>query len=241
MKIWGISDLHLSFSTNKPMDIFGDNWTDHAGQMAAAWDAIVAPDDVVLCPGDLSWAMKLEEAAIDLAWIGARPGLKILGRGNHDYWWSGIGKVRKLLASHPEWRCLALQNDAVVLDEVVVAGSRAWCMPGSWEFTQADQKIYDREVLRLEMSLKDAQAKAEGRPIIAAIHYPPLGFQGAESKLSELLEKFKVTLCVFGHLHGAKHHNAAFKGNKNGIEYRLIACDFLKFVPTLLWPLEVPS
>lgn len=233
MKIWGISDLHLSFSTNKPMDIFGDNWADHASQMAASWDSLVQPDDVVLCPGDLSWAMKLEQAAPDLAWIGARPGLKILGRGNHDYWWSSIGKVRAALPP----QCIALQNDAVDLGEVVVAGTRAWCMPGSWEFTEADQKIYDREVLRLEMSLKDAQAKAAGRPIIAAIHYPPLGYQGASSELSDLLEKYDVKLCVFGHLHGKKHHDASFKGLKNGVEYRLIACDFLKFTPTLLWPL----
>lgn len=234
MKIWGISDLHLSFSGDKPMDIFGDHWADHAGQMASSWDKLVGADDIVLCPGDLSWAMKLENAAPDLAWIGERPGLKVLGRGNHDYWWSSIGKVRAALPAS----CVALQNDAIDLGSVVIAGSRAWCMPGSWEFEKdavANQKIYDREVLRLEMSLKDAQAKAQGRPIIAAIHYPPLGSAGAPTQLSELLEKYGVTLCVYGHLHGERSHASSFKGLKNGIEYRLIACDFLKFIPTLLW------
>ncbi|MBL4818276.1 MAG: metallophosphoesterase [Deltaproteobacteria bacterium] len=230
MRIWGISDLHLSFSTNKPMDIFGSHWKGHADKMAESWDRLVASDDVVLCPGDLSWAMRLDEAKLDLQWIGDRPGLKILGRGNHDFWWSSISKVRAALPKG----CVALQNDCYDLGPMVVAGSRCWSAPGALDYTEQDQKIYERECGRLEMSLKAAQKMAEGRPIIAAIHYPPFTAKKAPTAFAELLEAYSVKLCVYGHLHGERSHRTAFQGVKNGIEYRLIACDYLKFEPALL-------
>ena len=231
MRIWGISDLHLSFSTNKPMDIFGDNWADHATQMASSWDNLVADDDFVLCPGDLSWAMKLEEARLDLEWIGARPGTKILGRGNHDYWWSSISKVRSVLPP----KCFALQNDAIDIGAWIVCGSRCWAAPGALDYTPNDQKIYERELGRLEISLKAGQAIAKGKPLLAAIHYPPFTAKQAATGFAELLEKFDVKLCVYGHLHGELSHNTATQGIINGIEYHLIACDYLNFVPKLLW------
>ena len=174
MRIFGISDLHLSFSSDKPMDVFGDHWRGHADKMATAWDAMVGADDVVLCPGDLSWAMKLEGAAPDLGWIGARPGrLKILTRGNHDYWWSAIGKVRAALPVG----VVALQNDAVDLGDVVVCGSRLWTCPGALDWDSHDEKIYVREVERLKLSLEAGHKLAAGRPLIAAIHYPPFDTQ----------------------------------------------------------------
>jgi predicted phosphohydrolase len=232
VKIWGISDLHLSFGTNKPMDIFGDHWVDHAGQMQESWDRLVSPDDIVLCPGDLSWALRLDEARADLDWIAARPGLKILGRGNHDYWWSSIGKVRAALKPG----CVALQNDAYDLGEVVVAGSRCWSAPGALDFTPDDQKIYERECIRLRMSLEAAKKMAAGRPIIAAIHYPPFAARGEPTGYSELLEEFGVHTCVYGHLHGARSHRTAVQGEVRGIHYHLIACDYLGFTPKLIWP-----
>jgi predicted phosphohydrolase len=234
MVIYGISDLHLSFSTDKPMDVFGDHWVDHAGRMAEAWDALVGDDDVVLCPGDLSWAMKLDQASADLSWIGDRPGrLKVLGRGNHDYWWSAIGKVRKAL---PEG-CVALQNDAVDLGDVVVAGSRCWAAPGGLDFSEADEKIYQRELGRLRLSLEAGRKLAGDRPLLAAIHYPPFGADGRETGFSKLLEEFAVDLCVYGHLHGRHAHRTAVEGEVRGVRYRLIACDYLGFRPVPLWPL----
>ncbi len=212
------------------MDIFGDHWRGHAEQMAQAWDKIVAPEDVVLCPGDLSWAMRLEEAKLDLEWIGARPGLKILGRGNHDYWWSTISKVRATLPKS----CVALQNDCYDLGPAVVAGTRCWAAPGALDYTEQDQKIYERECMRLKMSLEAAQKMAAGRPIVAAIHYPPFTAKKGPTGFSELLEQFGVKLCVYGHLHGRRSHETAAQGLINGIEYRLIACDYLKFEPALL-------
>jgi predicted phosphohydrolase len=234
MKIWGISDLHLSFSTDKPMDIFGDHWRNHADKMAEHWDALVADEDVVLCPGDLSWAMKLYDAAKDLAWIGARPGLKILVKGNHDLWWSGIGKVRSAIPGS----CVALQNDSYDIGEFVVAGSRCWTAPGSYDYTEHDEKIYLRELERLRMSLDKAVVMAKGKPIIAAIHYPPFTVRKENTKFADLLEQYPVKICVYGHLHGEKSFRYAFEGERNGIVYMMISCDYLNFKPRLIWPLQ---
>jgi uncharacterized protein len=232
MRIWGISDLHLSFSTNKPMDVFGENWLGHAKKMQEAWDDSVQPDDIVLCPGDLSWAMRLDEARADLAWIGDRPGFKILGRGNHDYWWSSISKVRAALPKG----CIALQHDCADLGSVVVAGSRCWAAPGALDYTPADLKIYERELLRLRMSLGAAKKIANGRQIIAAIHYPPFTAKKTPTGFSELLEEFGVSICVYGHLHSARAHRTALQGlGPGGVCYFLIACDYLNFKPTLIW------
>ncbi|MFZ9887823.1 MAG: metallophosphoesterase [Myxococcota bacterium] len=234
MIVYGISDLHLSFTANKPMDVFGDHWVGHAARMAEAWDSIVGDDDIVLCPGDLSWAMRLEEAQADLDWIGQRRGKwKILGRGNHDYWWSAIGKVRKAIPGS----CLALQNDAVDLGEVVVAGSRCWAAPGALDFSEADRKIYERELGRLRLSLEAGRKLAGDRPLIASIHYPPFAADGRATGFSELLEEFQVPLCVYGHLHGRHAHRTAVVGEVRGVRYRLIACDYLRFAPVQLWPL----
>ncbi len=233
MKIWGLSDLHLSFSSDKPMDIFGEHWRNHADKMAHNWDAMVAHEDVVLCPGDLSWAMKLEEAKADLDWIGARPGLKILVKGNHDLWWSGIGKVRALIHGS----CIALQNDAYDIGEFVVAGSRCWTAPGSHDYTEHDEKIYLRELERLRMSLEKAMAIAPGKPIIAAIHYPPFTVRKENTAFADLLEKYPVKICVYGHLHGEKSFRYAFEGERNGITYMMLSCDYLNFKPRLVWPM----
>jgi predicted phosphohydrolase len=233
--IYGISDLHLSFSSDKPMDVFGAHWRDHHVRMAEAWDERIGEDDVVLCPGDLSWAMRLGEAERDLAWIGERTGrLKVLGRGNHDYWWSAIGKVRKALPDG----CVALQNDAFDLGDVVISGSRCWAAPGALDFSQKDEKIYERELGRLRLSLQAGRKLAGERPLIAAIHYPPFGADGRATGFSELLEEFGVDLCVYGHLHGRRAHRTAVQGAVNGVHYRLIACDHLEFAPVQVWPLS---
>lgn len=234
MKIWGISDLHLSFASNKPMDIFGDHWTDHAEKMANNWDSLISHDDIVLVPGDLSWAMKLEEAILDLQWIAARPGLKILVKGNHDLWWSGINKVRNFL----DKSCIALQHDAYDIGEFVVAGSRCWSAPGSFDYTEQDEKIYKRELERLKLSLEHAKKIAPHKPIIAAIHYPPFTLKKNNTAFADLLEQYPVKICVYGHLHTQKSFQYAFEGVRNGILYMLLSCDYLNFKPRLVWPLK---
>jgi predicted phosphohydrolase len=233
MKIWGISDLHLSFSSDKPMDIFGEHWRNHTEKMAHHWDTLVSENDVVLIPGDLSWAMKLEEAKADLDWIHARPGLKILVKGNHDLWWHAIGKVRAFIPGS----CIALQNDCYDIGQFVIAGSRCWTAPGAHDYTEHDEKIYLRELERLRMSLEKAVAIARGRKIIVAMHYPPFTVRKENTKFADLLEHYPVCICVYGHLHGEKSFKYAVEGVRGGILYMMLSCDYLQFKPRQIWPL----
>ena len=168
MAVWAISDLHLP-ARQKPMDVFGPQWTNHFERIREDWVERVQAQDVVLLPGDLSWAMHLEEAQEDLARIGALPGIKLLLRGNHDFWWSSIGRVRRML---PEG-CFALQNDSLLLDGVLFAGSRGWTIPAEPDGDSDDARIYRRERQRLEMSLRNARERSADAPLIAMMHYPP--------------------------------------------------------------------
>lgn len=223
MRIYAIADLHLSHSTEKPMDVFGDAWRDHAGKIERAWRAAVSEDDLVLIPGDISWAMQLSDAMPDLAYIGRLPGRKILLRGNHDYWWSAIGRVRTAL---PEG-VFALQNDAFLEGNVGICGSRGWLTPGSANYTAGDEKIYRREIDRLKLSLlalPDAETK------IAMMHYPPFCERARDSAFTELFEQNGIGIVVYGHLHG-EANRYAFEGERNGVVYHCVAADKLDFVP----------
>lgn len=225
------------------MDIFGDHWHDHLTRIAADWDARVDSDDLVLLPGDITWAMRLEGAAADLAWIGARPGTKIMIRGNHDYWWQSIGKVRAALPDG----CHALQNDAWIAQDasVGVGGTRSWDVPGldlgdifarsgrvPDEVTPRvhdpahEQRIFERELGRLEMSLAAIPDSAARR--IAMVHYPPTNGAMVETPVTRMLERFGVDLCVFGHLHGLAA-GQTIDGTRNGVHYRLTSADAVGF------------
>lgn len=220
MAVYAIADLHLP-ARQKPMDVFGEHWKDHFQRISADWESRVAPEDVVLLPGDLSWAMRLEEALEDLRSIGRLPGTKILLRGNHDYWWGSVGQVRRAL---PEGM-YALQNDSLLIGGRLYAGSRGWTLPGP-ESTEEDARIYSRERLRLEMSLKHARGRDADAPITAMMHYPPL--TDGESGFSDLLEAYGVTDCVYGHLHGAAIYGAV-RGERGGVRYHQVSCDGLDF------------
>ena len=221
MVVWAISDLHLP-ARQKPMDIFGPHWQNHFERIREDWLDRVSEADVVLLPGDLSWAMHLEEALEDLSRVGALPGRKLLLRGNHDYWWSSIGRVRRTL---PEG-CQAIQNDSVLLDGVLFAGSRGWTIPAEAEGDSDDARIYRRERQRLELSLKNARAKSETAPLIAMMHYPPRS-EGAEG-FADLLAQYGVSDVVYGHLHGAGL-SGAVRGEVDGIRYHQVSCDGLDF------------
>lgn len=220
MAVFAIADLHLP-ARQKPMDVFGPHWKDHFERISQDWIARVGPRDVVLLPGDISWAMRLEEAAEDLAAIGRLPGLKLLLRGNHDYWWNSIGRVRRAL---PEGM-YAIQNDSLLIDGRLYAGSRGWTLPGP-DATEEDTRIFARERLRLEMSLKHARSRDAGAPLIAMMHFPPLtddvpGF-------SDLLEAYGASDCAYGHLHGAAICGAV-RGLRGGVRYHQVSCDGLDF------------
>jgi len=212
------------------MHVFGEIWRDHATRMAGAWDALVRGDDWVLLPGDLSWARDLAEAEPDLAWIGARPGRKLLLRGNHDSWWGSRAKVRKALPDS----CELLQHDSFELAGWVVVGARGWTAPGDPRAQPSDERVYERELERLKMSIADADRRfPETLPRLAMSHYPPLLVGQSSTPVVELLRAGRVRQCVYGHLHG-DDHALAVDGVVDGILYRFVAADAVDFAPLLL-------
>lgn len=178
------------------MDVFGAQWANHFEKISEDWRARVNDDDIVLLPGDLTWAMRLEEAMEDIRRVGELPGKKLILRGNHDYWWSAIGPRSARTAEN----MFAIQNDAMLIDGVLFAGTRGWMIPSA-ESDPNDVHIYNRERLRLEMSLKTARRLSPDAPLVAMLHYPPL-FESALG-FSDILNAYGVSDCVYGHLHGA--------------------------------------
>ena len=237
MNLFALSDLHLSlqapFALDDPqtlapaktMGIFGDGWQDHIAKIAANWQRIVGPDDVVLVAGDISWAMTLAEAEYDLQFLGALNGRKILLRGNHDYWWHSVKKIEAVL---PPGVTL-LQNNAVMLGDLAIAGCRFWTLPGSNDFSADDRKVYERELIRAELSL---QAAGE-REVIFMSHFMPFNEEGDSNELIELLAAHRVSTAIYGHIHGKKPGTAA-EGLRHGIDFLLTSCDYLACTPKLI-------
>ncbi len=221
MKIYAISDLHLSTTAPKPMDVFGGNWMNYIENICADWTEKVLPDDVVLIAGDISWAMKLDDAITDIKTLEFLPGKKVMIRGNHDYWWNGIGKIRAKL---PEgFYCL--QNDCLRFPGVVLCGSRGWAVEGSPDFKEQDRKIYLREAERLKLAFSQVEKVREADDkLICMIHYPPFNARREDSLFTEIFEKFKVDKVVYGHLHGGacRADKYLYRG---GVEYYLTSCD----------------
>ncbi len=225
MKVWAISDLHLSGLSNKPMDVFGEGWEGHFEKIKRDWAEKVKEDDLVLVGGDTSWGMKLDEGMYDVASLALLPGKKIFVRGNHDFWWNGITRVRE---RRPDDSFFFLQNDCVKFGNVVVAGSRGWTVPGSTDFTEHDELLYRREAERFRLALTEAErVKEEGDILIALIHFPPMSLKQGDTLFTELFEKYGVNKAVFGHLHGAAYF--PLRSERNGIEYILTSCDKTRF------------
>jgi predicted phosphohydrolase len=251
MKIFAIGDLHLSSSGEKPMDIFGPQWRNHGDKIAGNWKGSVGASDFVLVPGDLSWAMRIEEAKADIAWLDALPGSKILIKGNHDYWWPSIGRLRALLKGSS---ITVLQYDSVRFGPVVVGGVRLWDIPGvdipgstmlekkpaagkkeiyachDSEETVHDEKIFLRELGRLRLSLESMDEDPAVRLVMT--HFPPTNEHGLDTPVTKILEHYRIDLCVFGHLHDLKvPRGKTIDFVKNGIRYILVSCDAVGFSP----------
>jgi hypothetical protein len=227
MRLFAIGDLHLSGGDDKPMDVFGPQWDRHFFHISEKWREKVRKDDLVLVPGDISWAMHLEDARKDLEQIATLPGRIILCKGNHDYWWNSISRVRAILPANMQ----ALQFSAADVGTAVVCGTRGWLFPTrDQELDEANRKIFTRETQRLRMALEEARNLAAGRPIVTMMHYPPLLTGERETAFTELLEEFGVHTVVYGHLHG-QGIQSGFSGEYHGIQYELVSCDSIDFSP----------
>lgn len=223
MALYAISDLHLSLNTDKPMDIFGDNWAKHDEKIKENWLDKITDEDTILIAGDISWAMKWSESEEDLKWIDRLPGNKIISKGNHDYWWASITKLNKLFN-----KTKFIQNNFYTYEDYAICGSRGWTAPNE-KYTEHDIKIYSRECIRLKLSLDEAK-KAGYEKIIVMIHYPPMNDKFEDSEFTKIFEDYKVEKVIYGHIHGYGLKNI-FEGNKNGVEYIMTSSDYLKFNP----------
>ncbi|MDR3224875.1 MAG: metallophosphoesterase [Clostridiales Family XIII bacterium] len=225
-KIFAIGDLHLSFTSEKPMGIFGPNWDDHHLKIETNWRNTVSADDTVFLLGDLSWGLKFEEAAADLEWIHRLPGRKVLLKGNHDLWWQSVTRLRALYDD-----MIFIQNDSVACDGVALCGSRGWLTPQEPSFKESeDRKIYERELIRLRLSLEDAKRKGAAH-LIAGLHFAPSARPELRSGFMELLEAFDVDQVVYGHLHGRDAFKKGVKDERFGIQYSLVSADYIAFNP----------
>ena len=224
-RIFAIADLHLSLSVeNKSMDVFGSGWANHIERLREGWQDTVAEEDLVLIPGDISWGLRPEEAAADLQFIHQLKGTKILLRGNHDYWWTGYSKVQSLLPGSLR----AVQNNALVWNDVVIGGTRGWNTPLNPDFSESkDRKIFEREKLRMSLSLG---AMGTGRLRIFMFHYPPFNEKAEPTDFAKGLAGQGVDACVYGHLHG-RSCLGGFEGTYEGTAYHLVSADHLRFVP----------
>ena len=233
MGIYAISDLHLSFGVNKPMNIFGDNWENHAQRLRDNWVKIIREDDVVLIPGDISWGINLEEADPDFAYIEALPGKKILAKGNHDYWWSTLRKFDQYLEEKGYRTIKILRNNAYRTGDYTVCGSRGWISPDEEGFDEKDKKVFNRECQRLGLSLQEGRKL--GGELIAMLHYPPFDNMHHPNAFADILKAFGVKTCIYGHIHG--NANDSWKNETiDGINYHLVSCNMIGFSPVKLRP-----
>lgn len=228
MKVYAVSDLHLSGKADKPMNVFGPEWEGHFEKIIKDWQEKVTDDDIVLLGGDTSWGMYLEEGMFDVRSLAPLKGRKVLIRGNHDFWWNGISRVR---AAAPDGSFYFLQNDCVKIGKYVIAGSRGWSCPGSTDFTDQDMKLYLREGERFRLAFQEVKkVRGEGDELIALIHYPPFSVRKEDTVFTRLFEENGVSKVVFGHLHGSNYF--PLRTEKNGITYYLTSCDKARFALT---------
>ena len=225
MNIYAIGDLHLSGDPPaKPMEIFGPHWQDHAAKVAANWQQLVSPDDTVIICGDTSWAMDLTGALPDLNWIAALPGRKILLRGNHDYWWSTVNKMNAYLKAEGFDTLHILHNNSYSVEGYALCGTRGWLFDAG---EAHDEKVMNREIGRLRMSLDAAEPGLEK---LVFLHYPPVYTGTSAPEIVATLKEYSIRTCYYGHLHGNAIRYAV-QGDVDGIHYKLVSADGLRFCP----------
>ena len=227
LSLFALGDTHLSFDTNKPMDIF-HGWNDYEKRLEKNWRAIITDDDTVVLAGDISWAMKLDEAVNDFKFLHSLPGKKIIMKGNHDYWWQTKKKLDEFIALHEFNDIQIMFNNAFKVGDFTVCGSRGWFYDAE---TDLDMKVLKREAGRLKLSI-DCAKQLGGEPIVF-LHYPPVTQTQVCDEIMDVLIEQGIKRCFYGHLHGASTVNS-FNGNRDGVEFRLISADYLGFCPKLI-------
>lgn len=231
--IYAISDLHLSLGTNKPMHIFGSRWQNHTEKIRSRWNALVTPDDTVIVPGDISWADSLPSAEADFRFIQSLPGRKLIGKGNHDFWWTSVSKMKKTLAGWGVDSVEFLHNNAYRADNKVICGSRGWFIEEKQQNTVEPVdygKLVARECSRIDLSLTEGRKLAdENCEILLFLHFPPVFGDFVCEPLLDVLLSHGVRRCFFGHIHGS--YSMPAKTEYRGIELTMIAADYLDFYP----------
>lgn len=228
MSIYVIGDLHLSFAVDKPMDIFGNNWENHAEKIKNNWIEKVKPEDTVILPGDFSWATYLEESKADFEYLNSLPGRKIMSKGNHDYWWTTVTKMNKFLKENNFENIDFLYNNSYLIENKIIVGTRGWVTNFK---APINAKILKRENDRLKLSIEDGIKKyGEDKEIIAFIHYPPFYKEPVPDELNFILtlKNYNIKKCYYAHLH-SDSHKEAIEGIIDGIDYKLVSSDYLKF------------
>lgn len=220
--IYGIGDLHFDHSKQKPMDIFGDNWINHDQNIIENWINTVTEEDLVLIPGDISWALRLEDAKEDLEIIHRLPGRKIMIKGNHDYWWNSLSKLNNLGLDS----IFFIQNNSFIYNDIGIIGTRGWLPRDSESFTKDDERIFNRELNRLRFSLESLDNTVVKK--IAMFHYPPFNIDFSTNEFVEILKEYNVDMCIYGHLH-AEGHKYIIEGLIEGVDFHCVSSDFIDF------------
>ncbi len=244
MSVFAIADLHLSHTVNKPMDIFGSRWNGYTEKIEKRWRAVVSDDDTVIIPGDISWAMKIDEALEDFKFIDSLPGRKLIGKGNHDYWWSTMSKLNAFISENNIKTIDFLYNNAFIVEDYIVTGTRGWYVEEKFQNTQNDtdySKIVAREAMRLELGLEQAiKLKSNStdfnRSILVFLHFPPVFGDFVCDELIQTLLKYNIKNCYYGHIHGKYNIPRTF--DFRGISFTLISADFLDFIPMIIMPVD---
>ena len=224
MAIYIIGDLHLSFGESKPMDIFGENWTNHEEKIKQDWLSKVKEEDTVVHLGDFSWAMHLKDTIKDFEFLDSLPGKKILLKGNHEYWWTTVTNMNNFLEENNLKNIYFLQNNSFEIEDKVICGTRGWTLLN--EDTENSKKMLAREAQRLELSIQDGLGK--NKEIIVFMHYPPIVKQNIDTEFMKILKKYDIKKCYYAHLH-SKSIEDAVEGIIQGIEFKLVSADALDF------------
>ena len=235
MSLFVIADLHLSSDGSKSMEVFGPRWTDYMNKLRKNWTAVVTPEDTVIVPGDISWGLKLEDAIDDLKFLDSLPGKKLIGKGNHDFWWSTAAKMKAMMEEQGIQTIQMLYNNAYKCEDCIVCGTRGWFVEENQQHTVGNtdyNRIVNREVIRLRLSLDAAvrlQAENQTNPIIVFLHFPPVWNGFVCREIVDVLHEYGIKDCYFGHIHGAYHmpRTTTFEG----IDFVLTAADALQFSP----------